>query len=75
MAGAQTWHQTDQTGMEMNVTTAAIPVSLLALVVSYALWRQGLNASPGWNKYQLYVIAMGIFAFVLIGWLAGVWMS
>ncbi|MDH5833405.1 hypothetical protein [Luteimonas kalidii] len=59
----------------MNITAAAIPVSLLALGVSYLLWRQGLAASPGWNKYQLYVLAAGIAAFVLLGWLAGVWMS
>lgn len=59
----------------MDITAAAIPVSLLALCVSYLLWRQGLAASPGWNKYQLHVLAAGVAATVLLGWLAGVWMS
>jgi hypothetical protein len=59
----------------MDMTAAAIPVSLMALDVSYPLWRRGLVASPGFNKYQLHVLAVGVAAFVLLGWLAGVWMS
>lgn len=57
----------------VDITIAAVPVSLLVLFVSWRLWKGALAATSKWARFELFSLSVGAVLLVVIGWLSGLW--